>query len=184
MDIIQLPAVPIVTPLRAALNIMAESHRSAVVTQTPYGIWMVSSSEVRAGINRREERLDKLTNIKMVTFNPIEIFAARPGMVGPPPALSLLQPMGSRHFPMNMAPFDPYKLDQILLGTPDDYTVIGQVPGIAYVLTRHEWLADIYADPPPRCACGNPVHVHEYGESDHVSSGEQCRVCTYTITCD
>ena len=176
MDIIQLPAVPAVAPLHAVLAIMFTSRRLAVVTQGQRDVLLVSSTDVRLGINRDRRLIMDLDALEPMPFLPVPVGSGLQ-------TLPFVSSLGEPHRRVDMSLFGPINFAEILSRGDSDYAVIGQIPGIAFVLTRHETRAELYADPPLRCACGNPRHVHDTGESDNVSTGEPCRKCSGTITC-
>jgi hypothetical protein len=172
MDIIQLPAVPLLTPLKAALSIMRASHRSAVVTEAAAGTLVVSARDVRLGINRQKKTLQDLEGMETIPFERVLL-----------PAETRLPPMGVKHRRLNMVALDTAAFDRILSGTQGHYALIGHIVGTAYILTRFETRAELYAEPPKQCACGNPNYLHEYDEADNVSTGQTCQFCPFTITC-
>jgi hypothetical protein len=169
MDTIELPILPINTPLQEAFDAMKAADRSAVVSPDEHRLWLFKAGWVVAGMSRGEKTLadlEKRCRVKQVTPK-----------VATEMGIDLAQP----HLTMTLVEDFLDKVDR-------RYLTAALIPsvrkGMAMIITRHEGLAAAIGSGPASWYCTNPdlEDPHHY-EPPPLPADRRCRYDGWKIVC-
>jgi hypothetical protein len=192
MDILQLPALPPLTPIKLAWSILQNAQRSALITTAAERPALVTAEDLALAENRGASTLEELQAFPVPTAEPPPVLRRitvaednEPASVLDALDLSVREHLlesrlGAPHHEIRFDPALQGAIDGMLAGIDVDFALIGLSPGAAILASRHESRLRAHAGPPRRCYCQNPNYVHGY---DDKVTGDPCDLDAYTVSC-
>jgi hypothetical protein len=162
MDVVELPLLPMGTPLRSAITIMRSQNRSAVAAQEAGIYWLFTAGQIYAGSAHHAQALsdlDKKVSVPAIPKSDIEAAGA-----------DLRNPhLTWRQF------------EELLDQKATQYAIIASVADSVTIVTRHETLAAKVSVGPKDCYCSGP-NEHEFPPPP-ARAGDLCPLCSYPVYC-
>jgi hypothetical protein len=194
MDILQLPTLHAVTPVRQAWLILRASRRSAIITMAGDHPVLITAEALALGENRGAKTLAEVEArqvpmIANVSIQPHRSFSEA-GIQWAPALETLDQTAIQTHIretqlggPHSEIGFDETiqaLIDRMLEGIDINFALVGMSPGTAILVSRYESTVRDHAGPPKRCYCENKINVHGY---DDRKTGDPCDFDNFKINC-
>lgn len=194
MDILQLPSLSGVTPIKQAWSVLKAAQRSAIISTAEDRPVLITAENLALGENRGAKTLAELEarSVPIVVNFPGGPQSAFPEEgVQWAPALDMPSQTGIRtHLRETQLgevhrEIDPDQaiqelIDRMLEGIDINFALVGMSPGAAILVSRYESAMRDHAGPPRRCWCKNPDFVHSY---DDKVTGDPCDWDIYTVEC-
>lgn len=194
MDILQLPSLTAVTPIKQAWSVLQAAQRSAIITAAEDRPVLITAEDLARGENRGAVTLAEVEAHLVPIVARVSGRRRRPvseESVEWAPALDALDQKGIRIHMRETQLGGPHReidpdaaiqklIDRMLQGIDINFALVGMSPGAAILVSRYESVVRDHAGPPRRCYCRNPNYPHGY---DDKKTGDPCDYDPYEVAC-